>query len=55
MYLVSDGSDIPVKLKLRTPSFANLSAMSEALAGTMVADTIAVLGSIDVVMPEIDR
>lgn len=55
MYLVSDGKDIPVKLKLRTPSFANLSSMSEALAGTMVADTIAVLGSIDVVMPEIDR
>jgi NADH-quinone oxidoreductase subunit D len=55
MYLLSDGSDIPVKLKLRTPSFANLASMPEALAGTMVADTIAVLGSIDVVMPEIDR
>ena len=55
MYLVSDGSDVPVKLKLRTPSFANLSAMPEALKGTMVADTIAVLGSVDVVLPEIDR
>jgi len=55
MYILSDGSDVPVKLKLRTPSFANLSAMPEALAGTMVADTIAVLGSVDVVMPEIDR
>lgn len=55
MYIVGDGSDIPVKLKLRTPSFSNLSAMPETLAGTMLADTIAIVGSIDVVMPEIDR
>jgi NADH-quinone oxidoreductase subunit D len=54
-YIVSDGTDIPVKMKLRTPSFSNLSAMSEVLAGTMLADTIAILGSIDVVLPEIDR
>lgn len=55
MYILSDGSDTPVKLKLRTPSFANLSSMPEVLAGTEVADTIAIVGSIDVVMPEIDR
>ncbi|MCP4444269.1 MAG: NADH-quinone oxidoreductase subunit D [Myxococcales bacterium] len=55
MYIVGDGTDVPAKLKLRTPSFSNLSAMPEALAGTMLADTIAIVGSIDVVMPEIDR
>ncbi len=55
MYIVSDGSDVPFKIKLRTPSFSNLSALETALDGTMVADTIAILGSIDVVLPEIDR
>ncbi|MCA8972077.1 MAG: NADH-quinone oxidoreductase subunit D [Planctomycetes bacterium] len=55
VYIVSDGSDTPVKLKLRTPSFSNLSSMPEILAGTEVADTIAIVGSIDVVLPEIDR
>lgn len=55
IYIVADGSDIPVKMKLRTPSFSNLSSMVDALANTAVADTIAILGSIDVVMPEIDR
>ena len=55
MYIVSDGGPIPQKIKLRTPSFSNLSCMPDALPGTMVADTIAIVGSIDVVMPEIDR
>ncbi len=55
MYIVGDGSDVPFKLKLRTPSFSNLSAMPETLQGTMLADTIAIVGSVDVVMPEIDR
>ena len=55
IYILSDGSDTPAKLKLRTPSFANLSSMPEVLLGTEVADTIAIVGSIDVVLPEIDR
>jgi NADH-quinone oxidoreductase subunit D len=42
-------------MKLRTPSFSNLSSMVDGLAHTAVADTIAILGSIDIVMPEIDR
>ncbi|MCG8420184.1 MAG: NADH-quinone oxidoreductase subunit D [Proteobacteria bacterium] len=54
-YIISDGTDVPVKLKLRTPSFSNLSSMPDVLRNTMVADTIAIVGSIDVVMPEIDR
>ena len=55
MYFLSDGKDIPAKLKLRTPSFANLSSMPDVLRDTVVADTIAIVGSVDVVMPEIDR
>ncbi|GMV38690.1 MAG: hypothetical protein AMXMBFR64_04060 [Myxococcales bacterium] len=55
MYCLSDGGLIPAKLKLRTPSFSNLSAMPAVLPGTMVADTIAVVGSIDIVLPEVDR
>jgi NADH-quinone oxidoreductase subunit D len=54
-YVLSDGGLIPAKLKLRTPSFSNLSCMPDVLADTPVADTIAIVGSIDVVMPEIDR
>ncbi len=54
-YIISDGTDRPVKIKLRTPSYSNLASMADVLTHTMIADTIAVVGSIDVVMPEIDR
>jgi NADH-quinone oxidoreductase subunit D len=54
-YIVSDGSETPLRVKLRTPSFSNLASMPAVLRGTMIADTIAIVGSIDVVMPEIDR
>ncbi|MCA9670999.1 MAG: NADH-quinone oxidoreductase subunit D [Myxococcales bacterium] len=55
IYIVSDGSDVPFRIKLRTPSFSNLACMPDVLRGTMVADTIAILGSIDIVLPEVDR
>jgi NADH-quinone oxidoreductase subunit D len=55
IYIVSDGSEIPVRVKLRTPSFSNLATMKDVLTDTMIADTIAIVGSVDVVMPEIDR
>jgi NADH-quinone oxidoreductase subunit D len=55
IYIQADGSDRPQKIKLRTPSFSNLSSMPDVLAGTTIADTIAIVGSVDVVMPEIDR
>jgi len=55
IYIVSDGSELPLRLKLRTPSFANLSAVGAVLKGTMIADTVAILGSVDVVLPEVDR
>ncbi|MCB9556787.1 MAG: NADH-quinone oxidoreductase subunit D [Deltaproteobacteria bacterium] len=55
IYIVSDGSEIPFRIKLRTPSFSNLAAMPAVLPQTTIADTIAIVGSIDVVIPEIDR
>ncbi|MBI1883436.1 MAG: NADH-quinone oxidoreductase subunit D [Chlamydiae bacterium] len=54
-YLVANGSANPYRLKQRTPSYANLSSLSSMLSGHLVADVVAVLGSTDVVMPEIDR
>jgi NADH-quinone oxidoreductase subunit D len=54
-YIVSDGGEIPLRVKLRTPSFSNLSTMPAVLGSTMIADTVAIVGSVDVVMPEIDR
>lgn len=54
-FLVADKEQEPWRLRPRCPSFSNLAAMGEALEGTMLADTIAILGSLDIVMPEIDR
>jgi NADH-quinone oxidoreductase subunit D len=53
--VVSEGGTEPWRAKFRTPSFANLAVMQDVMRGTMVADAVAILGSIDVVMPEIDR
>jgi NADH-quinone oxidoreductase subunit D len=55
IFLVADGSRVPYRLKWRVPSFSNLGILPVLLPDTLVADTIAILGSIDVVMPEIDR
>ena len=54
-YIVSDGSDIPFRHKLTTPSFVNVSTMSKVMSGNMLSDAVAILGSIDIVVPEIDR
>ena len=53
--LVSEGGTEPYRAKFRTPSFANLGVMYDVMPGTMVADAVAVLGSLDLVMPEVDR
>ncbi len=52
---VSDGKDIPYRLKLRAPSFSNLSLYEEASQGMMLPDAIALMGSLDLVIPDIDR
>lgn len=53
--IVSEGGTEPYRAKFRTPSYANLASLYDMMPGTMVADAVAVLGSLDVVMPEIDR
>ncbi len=54
-YLVSDGTTKPYRNKIRSPSFSNLAVLPEIVRGLNVSDFICVLGSIDIVMGEIDR
>jgi len=54
-YLASDGDRRPYRLKIRTPSFNNVSVLAEVLRGTYVADMIAILGSFFFVLGDIDR
>jgi len=55
VYLVSDGTNQPYKCKIRAPSFAFLAALDFLCRGHMLADSVAVIGSLDVVFGEIDR
>jgi NADH-quinone oxidoreductase subunit D len=54
-YLVSDGGPQPYRLKVRAPTFVNLEALATMARGRLLADLIAVLSSIDIVLAEIDR
>ncbi|MCK5721231.1 MAG: NADH-quinone oxidoreductase subunit D [Gammaproteobacteria bacterium] len=55
VYLVTDGSNKPYRLKIRAPGFAHISAMDEMTSGHMLSDVVAVIGTMDVVFGEIDR
>ncbi|TIU14896.1 MAG: NADH-quinone oxidoreductase subunit D, partial [Mesorhizobium sp.] len=55
VYLVSNGSNIPYRCKIRAPSFAHLQAMDFLSRGHMIADVAAIIGSLDIVFGEIDR
>ncbi len=55
VYLVSDGSDKPYRVKVRPPSFCNLSALRALLKDTWLADAVVILGSLDIVLGEVDR
>jgi NADH-quinone oxidoreductase subunit D len=55
VHLVSDGSATPYRCKLRSPSFSNLSLFAELVSGTLLSDAVSILGSLDLVIPEIDR
>jgi NADH-quinone oxidoreductase subunit D len=55
VYLVSDGTDKPYRIKVRPPSFCNLSAISQLIKDTYVADAVIILGSLDIVLGEVDR
>jgi NADH-quinone oxidoreductase subunit D len=54
-FIISDGSVNPFRIKVRAPSFVNLEVLGELCKGYLVADVIAILGSIDIVLGEVDR
>ncbi len=55
MRVVSNGTNTPYRVKLRSPTFSNLSLYAEATKGMLLADALALMGSLDLVIPEIDR
>jgi NADH-quinone oxidoreductase subunit D len=55
VFLVADGSNKPYKCKIRTPGYVHLSAMDYMCRGHMLADSVAILGSMDIVFGEVDR
>lgn len=54
-YIVSDGTPKPYRVKVRPPCFVNLSALNKLVSGRLLADMVATIGSIDIVLGEIDR
>jgi len=54
-YIVSDGSEKPYRVRIRPPSFLNLGSVSKMIEGSLVADVVAAIGSIDIVLGEIDK
>ena len=55
VYLVSDGTDRPYRVKVRPPSFCNLSALKHMLKDAWIADSVVILGALDIVLGEVDR
>ena len=55
IYLVSDGANKPYRLKIRPPGFPHLAALDEMARGHMIADAVAIIGTMDIVFGEIDR
>ncbi len=54
-YVASDGSPRPWRVKVRAPSFANLQALPKLVEGRLIADVVACIGTIDIVLGEVDR
>ena len=55
VYIVSEGGTKPYRCKYRAACFSNLSALAEMSVGWKVADVVSILGSMDVVIPDVDR
>ena len=55
VYLISNGDKFPYRVKLRSPGFSNLSLFGELAKGHLLQDAVSILGSLDLVIPEIDR
>jgi NADH-quinone oxidoreductase subunit D len=54
-YIVSDGSTQPYRVRVRPPSFINLQALDRMVRGALIADVVAVIGTLDIVLGEVDR
>ncbi len=54
-YIVSDGTNVPSRVKLRAPSFMAIPGMCKMMEGCYIADVVGIIGSIDIVMGEVDR
>ncbi|MGH9429648.1 MAG: NADH-quinone oxidoreductase subunit D, partial [Terriglobia bacterium] len=54
-FVVSDGSERPWRVRTRAPSYVNLSALPAMVEGSLIADVVAVIGSIDIVLGDVDR
>ena len=54
-YIKSDGKNLPTRVKMRSPAYCNLSVLNEISSGWMISDVITILGSLDIVLGEIDR
>jgi NADH-quinone oxidoreductase subunit D len=54
-YIVSKGGGVPYRLKIRSPSFCNLSILPKLCVGCLISDVVSILGSLDFVMGECDR
>ena len=54
-YIVSDGTGKPYRMRIRTPSFVHIAALQRLCVGVLVADVIALIGTIDIVLGECDR
>jgi NADH-quinone oxidoreductase subunit D len=54
-YVTSTGGEKPFRFRWRNPSFCNLSVLHELLVGAPIADIMAIFGSIDVILPDVDR
>jgi NADH-quinone oxidoreductase subunit D len=54
-YIVSDGGSRPLRLKVRPPSFVNLQGLVKMVRGRLLADVVAIIGAVDIVLAEVDR
>ena len=55
VYLISDGTDRPYRVKLRNSCFANLQALGPMIKGHLIADVVTVIGTLDIVLGDSDR